>query len=82
MLTNNHLTTNFVFDNVPASIPTLKYFIGPFMKKYQYVPFPISRSQFSKYKFELHRQNHLKSSLTSVGNHVGKGGGCWTLCLF
>ena len=39
MLTNNHLTTTFVFDNVglPAIIPTLKYYIGPIMKKDQCV---------------------------------------------
>ena len=37
MLTNNHLTTTFAFDNVPAIIPTLKYHIGPIMKKDQCV---------------------------------------------
>ena len=37
MLTNNHLTTTFVFDNVPAIIQTLKYYIGPIMKKDQCV---------------------------------------------
>ena len=66
MLTNNHLTTTFVFDNVPAIIPTLKYYIGPIMKKDQCVPFPISRSQFSKYKFEFHKQNRLKSSMSGL----------------
>ena len=35
MLTNNHLTTIIVF--VPAIIPTLKYHIGPIMKKDQCV---------------------------------------------
>ena len=37
MLTNNNLTTTFVFDNVPAIIQTLEYYIGPIMKKDQCV---------------------------------------------
>ena len=37
MLTNDHLTTTFVFDNVPAIIPTLKYYICPIMKTDQCV---------------------------------------------
>ena len=65
MLTNNHLTTTFVFDNVPAIIQTLKNYIGPIMKIDQCVcHFLFLVHNFQKYKFEFHRQNRLKSSMS------------------